>query len=95
MIRSQVLGLGAYLVWKYPIGIVLALYVLTIYVYMGRHSFWDFVDRSGRNLLAPLRGLPLRLGKVDFAPLIALACVLVAAQFIRQGLTLLYSRLPF
>jgi len=92
--QAVVLGLGAYLAWKFPLGILLALYVLVTYVYLGKHNCWDFINQTARNLLAPLRRLPLHLGKFDFAPLLVLVTVFVAAQYAERGLTLLYARLP-
>ena len=36
----------------------------------------DFIEASGRNLLAPLRALPLRIVRVDFAPLAGVLIIL-------------------
>jgi uncharacterized protein YggT (Ycf19 family) len=93
--QALVIGLGSYLTWKYLVGVLLALYVLSSYVYLGSHFFWDFINETGGCLLAPLRFIPLRLGKMDFAPLIAIAVVFFAAEFAERGLTLLYARLPW
>jgi uncharacterized protein YggT (Ycf19 family) len=35
---------------------------------LGANPLWDFVGATARNLLAPLRRLPLRIAKFDFAP---------------------------
>lgn len=93
--QGVIIGLSAYLTWEYLITALLALYVLANYVYLGNHSFWTYIDASSRNLLGPLRRLPLRLGKIDFAPLIVVAGVLLAAQCAGNGLALLYARLPW
>ena len=53
--------------WKYFIVGILLLHLLNSYVYFGNHPFWNFVNATARNLLYPLRWLPLRVGKVDFA----------------------------
>ena len=92
--RATVIGLGAYLPWKYLIGGVLLLWLLVSYVYLGSHTLWSFILLTGRNLLRPLRRLPLQIGKVDFAPLLEVAIVFIAAQLAERGLTLLYARLP-
>jgi uncharacterized protein YggT (Ycf19 family) len=92
--QATVIGLGAYLPWKYLIGGVLLLWLLVSYVYLGNHTLWNFILLTGRNLLRPLRWLPLQVGKVDFAPLLEVAIVFIAAQLAERGLTLLYARLP-
>ena len=92
--QAGTIGLGVYLAWKYLITGLLILYLLSSYVYLGHHLFWNFLAVTGRNMLAPFRFLPLRIGKIDFAPLFAIAAVLLAARFIEQGLMTLYRRLP-
>ena len=100
--QGIVLGLGTYLVWKYAIGALLGLHLLNTYVYLGAHPFWKFIPTLGQRLLAPLRGLPLLIGRVDFAPVLMIVLVFVAAEFIENGfgphhkfgLTWLFSRLP-
>ena len=86
--------LGAYLAWKYLIGGLLLLWLLTTYVYLGNSVFWSFVNLTGRNLLLPLRWAPLRVGKVDLAPVVAIALVFFASEQAERGLTFLYTRLP-
>jgi uncharacterized protein YggT (Ycf19 family) len=92
--QGLVVGLGGYLPWTYLIASVLGLYILASYVYFGNHSFWAYIEVTGRNLIAPVRRLPLRLGKVDFAPLLLVAAVGLAGRFGGAGLTWLYARLP-
>ena len=53
--------------------ILLALHLLNSYVYFGEQMFWKTVNESGKRLLVPLRILPWESGKVDFAPVVALA----------------------
>jgi uncharacterized protein YggT (Ycf19 family) len=93
--QAGVISLGVYLAWKYLITGLLLLYLLNSYVYLGNHPFWNFLTVTGRNTLAPFRMLPLRLGKIDFAPVLAIAAVLVASRFAERGLTILYRHLPF
>jgi len=91
--QAGAIGLSVYLSWKYLIGVVLGLYLLNSYVYLGRHWFWNFISVTGRNLLLPLSWLPLRLGKIDFSPLVGIAIISFAAEFAERGLTQLYGRL--
>jgi uncharacterized protein YggT (Ycf19 family) len=92
--QAGAIALGVYLAWKYLITGLLLLYLLNSYVYLGNHAFWNFLTVTGCNILAPLRLLPLRLGRVDFAPVLAIAAVLLASRFAERGLTILYRRLP-
>jgi uncharacterized protein YggT (Ycf19 family) len=92
--QGGAIGLGVYLAWKYLIIGLLILYLLNSYVYLGSHAFWNFLTLTGGNILAPFRLVPLRIGKMDFAPLVAIAVVLVASRFAERGLTILYRRLP-
>jgi uncharacterized protein YggT (Ycf19 family) len=84
--QGVVLGLGTYLVWKYVIGAVLGLHLLNTYLYLGAHPFWKFITLIGQRLLAPLRRLPLLVGKVDFAPVVMIALVFVFAEFAENGI---------
>jgi uncharacterized protein YggT (Ycf19 family) len=93
--QALVIGLGAYLAWKYVIVAVLVLSLVTSYVYLGSHPFWNYVTLTGGNILRPLRWLPLRLGKADFAPILGIAIVFLGAELAQRGLELLYERLPF
>jgi uncharacterized protein YggT (Ycf19 family) len=92
--QAAVIGLSAYLPLKHAIGGVLALWLLTSYVYLGRHSFWSYVSQTGRRLLLPLRWLPLQWGRVDFGPVVGIALVFSVAEWAERGLILLYQRLP-
>jgi uncharacterized protein YggT (Ycf19 family) len=67
-------------------------------VYLGAHPIWNFVNTVGRWLLQPLRPLPLRLGRMDFAPVLGIALVFALSLLLehkRFGLPALYQRLPF
>jgi len=92
--QGLVLGLGAYLTWKFVIAGCLVFFVFSSYIYFGNHPFWNFVGSTGRNLVRPLSWLPMRVGKVDFAPILEIALVFLASEFAARGLTMLYRRLP-
>jgi uncharacterized protein YggT (Ycf19 family) len=89
-----VLGLGAYLTWKFVIAAFLILFVLSSYVYLGNQPFWNYVALTGRNMIRPFDAIPLRVGKIDFAPVVTLALVFLASHYAQFGLILLYRRLP-
>jgi len=93
--QALVIGLNSYLVWKYLIGALLTLHLLNSYIYFGKYPFWSYVNAKARTLLSPLRAVPLRVGKVDFAPVAGLVLVFLAAELAGRGLFFLYGRLPF
>lgn len=92
--QGALLGVSAFLLWKYVIGALLVLHLVNSYVYLGNHPFWTFITVAAQRLLRPLRGLPLQIGKVDFAPLVVVAAVFLAAEFGGRLLTRLYGMLP-
>lgn len=95
--QSILLGLSSYLVWKFPIGALLVLHLLNSYIYFGRHPFWKYVGATAQTMLQPFKLLPfpLRLGKVDFAPVLGVVIVFLVAEEFGRGLIWLYSKLPF
>ena len=93
--ESLVIGLGSYLAWKYLIGVLLVLHLLNSYIYFGKHPFWAYVKAEVQTLLSPLRAMPLRAGKVDFAPVVGIALVFLAAELAGRGLGFLCGKLPF
>ena len=77
--QAAVMGAGAYLAWKYLLLAVLVLHTLHSYIHFGEHPVWSFIELSARNLLRPLRGLPLQFGRFDFLPLLGIAVMLLVA----------------
>ena len=92
--QAVVIGLGAWLCWQFLIIAVLVLHMVASYVYLGNAPFWNLITITAQNLLRPLAALPLRAGKIDFAPVLALTVVVLASFFIPQLLVWLYARLP-
>ena len=93
--QSLVIGAGSYLLWKFPLGAILLLHLLNSYIYFGKHPFWKYVSETAQTLLRPLKIIPLQIGRVDFAPLLALAFLFFAAELAARGLNQIYARLPF
>jgi uncharacterized protein YggT (Ycf19 family) len=94
--QAALIGLGVYLAWKYIIGAVLVSYLVSSYIYLGKHPLVEFIAMTGRNMLKPLAILPfLRIGRVDFSPVVALALVFFLAELLERSLTALYLKLPF
>jgi hypothetical protein len=92
---ALIVGLGSYLAWKFIIGALLTLHLLNTYIYFGKHPFWGYVNATAHTLLAPLGRIPLRVGRVDFAPVVGLALTFFAAEQIGKWLAWGYARLAF
>jgi uncharacterized protein YggT (Ycf19 family) len=92
--QAVLIGLGSYLAWQYLIAGLLALHLVNNYVYFGNHLFWNCVNGTARAILAPLRPVPLHVGRVDFAPVLGIALVFLFARLAGIGLTWLYPKLP-
>ena len=85
--QSVVLGLYSYLQWAYPLEAILILYLLNSYIYFGKHPAWKYINVTAQTLLRPLRQLPLQAGRVDFAPLVGMTLIFLAAYFVEHGYT--------
>ncbi len=92
--QSVVMGLAAYLIWKFPVAVLLLLHLLNSYIYFGAHPIWNYINLTAQKLLQPLKKLPLRAGRVDFAPLLGLVLLFLAALALERGLMGIYRRLP-
>ena len=88
-----VLGLAAYLALKFFLVGILALHLFSSYVYLGELPLWSFVNTTAHGLLRPLQWLPLRAGRMDFAPVLAMVLLLLTAPFSQRGLTQIFQRL--
>lgn len=92
--QSIVIGLDSYLSWRFPLGLLLLLHIVSSYVYFGKHPFWKYVEVTAQKILSPLRGLPLRLGRMDFAPIVALTLIFLVTHLLEHGLYLKFVRIP-
>ena len=92
--QGLLVGLGACLFWSHLLAGILLLYLIHSYVHLGSHALWDYVDSLARTFLVPFRRLPLRLGKVDFAPVVALGLVYLAARGGEHLLVIVHRKLP-
>jgi uncharacterized protein YggT (Ycf19 family) len=72
---------GWFLSVKYLIAALLLGHLVNSHVYLGRHPLWDYASASAAPLLRPLRWLPLRTGRVDFSPVVAIALVFGGDHF--------------
>jgi uncharacterized protein YggT (Ycf19 family) len=72
---------GWFLTVKYLVAAFLLGHLVNSYVYLGNQPAWEFVSATAGNLLQPLRWLPLRVGRVDFAPVAGIALVFLLDHF--------------
>lgn len=84
--QAALVGLGGYFALKYLLLALLGLHLLHNHVYFGPHPIWKFVDLTARRLLRPLQSIPLRVGKVDWSPLVGIIVVLLFAHFTEHGI---------
>lgn len=92
--QGALIGLGTTVAWKYLIGVVLLLHVVNSYLYLGNQPFWTFINATARNLLRPIRWLPLRFGRVDFTPVVGIAANFLLFAATEALLRHLFNRLP-
>jgi uncharacterized protein YggT (Ycf19 family) len=93
--ESAMIALQSYLTWKFPLALLLTLYLLNSYIYFGRHPVWNYVNVTSQKLLRPLKKIPLRAGKADFTPVVGIALVFLIAELAERGLSSLYLRLAY
>ena len=92
--QAAVVGVSSFLIWRIPITLLLGLYLLNSYVYLGNALMLNYASSTARLLLIPLRYLPLRLGKLDLTPLAGMAVVFGLDHLITVALVKVYLRLP-
>jgi uncharacterized protein YggT (Ycf19 family) len=93
--QAVVSGLGTYLAWKYLLLGVLVVHLVNAHVFLGNQPLWNYADTVARNLLSPFRRLPLRIGRVDFLPLVVMALVIILARLVENPPEGLCRQLPF
>lgn len=86
VLQAALVGLGSYLAWKYLVLALLGLHLIHNHVYFGPHPIWSFVDHAAKRLLTPLRFLPLRIARLDLAPVVGIALVWVITHAAAYGL---------
>jgi len=74
--QGLLVGIALCFTLQYLLPIFLLLHLFTSYVYLGSNSLWDFIGATARNLLTPLRRLPLRVARIDFAPVVGVVLIL-------------------
>jgi len=89
--QSLVMGLASYLAWEFIAVALLVLHLLNSYIYFGKQPFWNYVNAEAQTLLSPLKRIPLRAGKADFAPVVGIVLVFLVVGLAQRLLIILYS----
>jgi uncharacterized protein YggT (Ycf19 family) len=90
--QSAVLGLGIYFTLKNLLPVFLFLHLVATYIYLGSSPLWEFISSTARKILAPLNRLPLRYGKLDFAPLAGIFLILLLLQVLPNLVNLVLAK---
>ena len=90
--QGLLIGSALFFNLKFLLPPFLVLHLIASYVYLGSSPVWDFVTNTARNILTPLRGLPLRAGKLDLTPLTGLAIVLLLLHWLPAWILLALDR---
>jgi uncharacterized protein YggT (Ycf19 family) len=80
--QGLLIGSALYFTLQYLLPVFLLLHLVASYVYLGSTPVWDFIGATARNLLVPLRWLPLRIGRLDFAPLAGVVLLLLLLHWL-------------
>lgn len=84
--QGLLLTLTLVLSLKYLLPVFLILEMVAAHVYLGMNPVWSFVTITSKNILRPLSPLPLRLAKVDLAPITATILILVLLHWLPQAI---------
>ncbi len=75
--QGLMVGGGLLFSLKYLLPVLLLLYLVAGYVYVGTSPFWGLISSIGRTLLAPFRWAPLKFSRLDLTPLVAAVLILL------------------
>jgi hypothetical protein len=80
--QGLLVGTALYLSLQYVLPVLLFVHLIGSYVYLGANPLLEFVNATARNLLAPLDGLPLRVARLDFAPVVGVVLLLLVLHWV-------------
>ena len=69
---------------KYLLPAILFLHLVTSYVFLGTNPLWNFITVTSRNILAPTARVPMRVGKVDFAPVVGIILIILLLHMVPE-----------
>lgn len=83
-LQGLLIAAGPVFSLKHLIPALLFAHFITNYIHFGNSPLWEFPGVAGRNLLKPLRGLPLQTRRMDFAPLVGIVLCLLLLHSLPQ-----------
>jgi len=89
--ESLVMGLCAYLPWCHLLALLIFIYFLNSYIYLGGSPIWNYLHFFTRKILTPLYFLPLQISKIDFTPVAGMAIVFLIYENAVKGLSILFT----
>jgi hypothetical protein len=87
--QGAAFGLSLFLLWESVALGLLIIHTINTYVYVGNLGLWNCLACAGRNLC---RRFPLRIGRIDLAPLAVAALIIALAYAASHGITLLFHQ---
>jgi hypothetical protein len=90
--QGLLLGICPFVTLKFLLPPILLLHLITTYVFLGSNAGWDFISGTANRLLSPLRLLPLRIARLDIAPLVGMALLLLLLHWLPNFLQLKLSQ---
>jgi uncharacterized protein YggT (Ycf19 family) len=95
--QAALVSAGLVVTLKYLLPALLLLYLVSCYIYLGENPVWGFIAQTSQRLIGPLAIVPLKIGKVDLAPLVAAGLLVLLLHWLpdfalgclaRQNLTI-------
>ena len=90
--QSLLVGGAIIFSWKFLLPVFLVVHLIASYVYLGKSPALEFAELTARNMLAPLTRLSLRFGKVDLAPVLGIAMLLLLLDVLPKYALVYLSR---
>jgi uncharacterized protein YggT (Ycf19 family) len=80
--QGLLVGVALCFTLQFLLPVFLLLHLFASYIYLGSSPLWDFIGATARNVLRPLRGLPLRIGRLDLTPLGGVVLILILSHWL-------------
>ena len=90
--QSLLVGVGVIFSLKLILPAFLLVHLFASYIYLGKSPVLEFAELTARNILRPLNRLPLRLGKVDFTPVLVMVLILLVLDILPNYILTYLSR---
>jgi len=88
--QGLLVGAGAYLFLQHVLAFVLLVHFLNSYLYIGEHAALRFTAQTAQRVLRFVSWLPLRVGRMDFAPVFMIVLVYLLATILENWLPRIY-----